>query len=229
MPRKGFYEHKPLKAEASPHKRAVHPVIINRHARVVGELPNYTNSNTQPFHSGLEHDWLLILDIEATEFYAATFQAQPETFKFQREDKHYRYTPDMFVEEFAGRKVFQEIKPDDVIATDEFSWRWKLCTEVLTGLGHELELVTESEIRREPRYSTVRQLQAYRSIWAVPEITLPIDDVLIDGGQLPIGRLRRSFPDPTFARQVICNLILQKHLTVDFNLPFNDETLVRKV
>lgn len=225
MPRKGFYEHKPLKTEASPHKKAVHPVIINRHARVVGELPNFTNSNTQPFHSGLEHDWLLILDIEVNDFNAAAFQAQPEQFKFQ----HYKYTPDVWVKDITGGEVFQEVKPDDFVTTDEFAERWELCTDALEKLGHELELVTESDIRREPRYSTVRALQAYRSVWAVPEVTLPIDDVLADGGQLPIGRLCRSFPDPVFVHQVICNLILQKHLTVNFDLPFNNEALVRKV
>jgi len=229
MPTKSFYKHRPLQTKASSPKAFKHPVDVNKHRRVVGDLPNYTNSNTQPFHSLNEHDWLLILDVEVNEFHATAFHAQPETFPFRRNGIAYRYTPDIRTTFQQGWTVFQEVKPDEHAASQEFEERWEYCTEVLADAGHELELILVSDIRREPRYTNVMTLQRARHIMLVPEITLPIDDVLGDGGQLPIGRISAAFQNRIFARQVIWALILRKHLTIDLNEPLSEDSLVRKV
>lgn len=222
----GWYKASYETPQASKKSNFVHAIHINRHVRKVGDYVSLSTMSTHPYHSGLELDWLRIVD--AT-FSARTMLAQPERFEFVYDGKRYLYTADLLVEFFDGSRIYYEVKNERAADSRKFKDRWQLCTEELGKRGHSLELVRASEIRREPRYSNIRDLQIHRSVPADPKIVLPLDNLLGDGRKVTLGQLYNFFQDRIYARQVIGGMILRRHFTTDFDIPLSDASPVWKV
>jgi hypothetical protein len=211
---------------ASKKSDFVYPINLHRHPRKIGDFTCLLTMNTQPYHSGPELDFMRIVE---TTFPAKSLKAQPKSFKFVYDGKRYSYTPDCQVDFHNGERIYYEVKNEKAAASRKFKARWKLCVDALEKQNARLELVRESEILREPRHSTVRDLQSYRQVPPDPKITFALDNFLRDGKRVALAELVRMFPDPVYTHQVICTMILRHHYTTDFDIPFGPRSPLWKV
>lgn len=115
------------------------------------------------WESTLERDWLLCLDGDPA---VRAFGVQPRAFNYLYEGGWHRYTPDVEVHWAAADELptIYEVKPLEVASSPSFKQKAATIGAVVKAKGYRFEVVTETEIRAEPRLSNLRFLKYYSAV-----------------------------------------------------------------
>lgn len=115
------------------------------------------------WESTLERDWLLCLDGNPA---VRALGVQPRTFNYFYEDRWHRYTPDVEVHWVAADELptIYEVKPRAVADSLPFKQKASAIGIAVQAKGYRFEVVTEAEIRAEPRLSNLRFLKYYSAV-----------------------------------------------------------------
>ena len=161
-------------------------VIVRSPVRILRELVSVKMGCKVPCESSIEYDHFVILD---TRHDVASFRAQPEIIRVPDETgtirRHY---PDARVEFTNGRVEIHEVKPDKVAAKPEVVALQALVAAEYARRGLSYVVVTESDIRRQPRLDNARLIRSARmhrpsqATWAF------VSDAL-SNGPLPFAAL----------------------------------------
>jgi len=136
------------------------------------------------------------------------------------------YTPDTGATTIAGNEVFFEVKPVEFVREQKFACKWPFMVQAVEEAGASLILITDDYLLQEPRYSTIRRLQARRSVIPDETIAYLIDRAFLDADAILLGDLIKVWRDPIAAEHTIESLILRRHLTVDLKKPLDEAALI---
>lgn len=132
----------------------VRRVVTRSGRRFRGFFPSVKNGCMVPWESLLERDaitlfeWLRVI---------RRFEAQPRVVLWYDERADVRlYVPDFRVELVDGRVFDVEIKPAEVLARPDIYLRMTLIALRYAQLDEQFRLLTEQEIRKEPRLTRAR-------------------------------------------------------------------------
>lgn len=111
--------------------------------RVVGRYPSIKNNQMVSWESQLEHKACVLFEFSAA---VLAYREQPETIRFQHQDKWCRYTPDFCIETFGGRQTYIEVKPEKCLADTTFLSRLRDISTALTEAKIGFGLLTDKEL-----------------------------------------------------------------------------------
>lgn len=221
----GWYRPDERQARAPRPADFVYPVGTNRGKRPIGWFQSLINRASNPFHSELERQTMLLLDLTPN---VARFASQPETFEFPFGFRDCSYTPDLRVELTTRKLVFIEVKPEDYYRVTENVARTAAIDDFIRRSGAAYRVITDRYLSREPRRGNIRRLQLYRPIRPHDETAQLIDMALASRRQATIAELAAFSADPVRGRQTVMSLILRRHLAVDLNSTIGADTIVRR-
>lgn len=190
-------------------------VGANRTDRIIGWVSSVRMGISLPFHSSLEHDWLLLLDVAPE---VDRFLPQPPTIAYRLEGETRHYTADTLVI-IDGAPTMVEVKYEDDAVAPENLTRWPAIRDRFAEVGFTFKIVTDRFIRSEPRLSNVQYLHLFRAWQPDSAFAFQVAMALQDGSSMPLGELAARFPDPVEARQFILGLVLRRYLSIDLGEP----------
>lgn len=136
---------KTVHSSASFANGPVRKVVTGRRRGVTGYVPSRKGGGLVPFESILERD---LIDRMKEEAGIAAFLAQPETFRWRRDGRARRYTPDFLVVLDDGMRIYREVKPLSRLERDpSFGGRLADMVRECAERGAGFEIWTEENIR----------------------------------------------------------------------------------
>lgn len=122
-------------------------VVSRSNLRVTGKYPGRKAKRMMRWESKLE---LLAFKLHDVASYVKRFQEQPARITFFLNDEKRVHVPDLLVEIHHGY-IFREIKTDEEANSPEILERTRYLSEVLPAYGYQYDILTESEIKKQPR------------------------------------------------------------------------------
>jgi hypothetical protein len=154
-----------------------------------------------------------------------SYREQPEPITYFESGKRRKYTPDFIAQMTSGVTVF-EVKPYEQSITSPLKERLVAFREHYAAQGIDFLVMTEREIRKEPRLSNITKLLRYqREIVSLASKQVVID--LLDSGVQTLEGLFENLKEHGVPFSHVYALISQGSLGVDINHPIdNDDTPV---
>lgn len=184
-------------------------VYSNKLNRYVGKESDLEGDTTRLFDYDPEISW---------------FCEQPETFQIKHEGKMISYTPDFLVKR-GDKFIFVEVKPDDKAADAEMKSRLASVGRYFVSAGHEFVLLTERQIRCQPRLNNVKTISRMASKACSAGNMIRVRDLIQDGSQISLGNLNVLLATNDNLPNAY-SVIRDGYGTVDMSKPLNDNTLV---
>lgn len=202
-----------------------YPVTVNRtHRRVIGWHQSLLNQASNPFHSELERQAMMLLDLMAD---VASFSSQSHRLSYDFDGRECSYTPDIRSILSSGRSLYLEVKPIQHYAFAENVQRTIAIEQAIRAAGASFRILTDKCLFRQPRKGNIEQLQIYRSIEPDPITAHRIKFFLTKHKVSTIRELGGLSPDRILGHETVMSLILRRSLSVDLNAMLNDTTMVR--
>lgn len=171
-----------------------------------------------------EHYYCFHVDVDQN---IATYRNHPATFGYI--DKYGRvrqYSPDKLLIRNDGQWIFVEIKP--YVLWVKETWQAKL--KYLQGLFHSIHchfiVVLDIDIRREPRLSNLKLMNAYAGLDASPEQRHEVAEIIRAKGPLSIDTLATLVTTSDCASPLIYHLLHHNVLSFDMDSELNALTEV---
>jgi hypothetical protein len=205
-------------------------------------MPVRKISNATPFKTlcriaddkGIHHDAESLLEADnlirhLLDPNVVSFEAQPMTLRYPYEGRMRRYTPDVLVV-YRDRTVpeIQEVKPSVKVLTDDFRTWERIIRTLVEQTGATFRVVTEVDLRREPRHTNLQILHRY---WKWPIDQRQRREVLswFHEAQIALGELRRRAALASIPVGVIFHLLARSELTIDLDQPFDNAAVVGRI
>jgi hypothetical protein len=139
-------------------------VIRKGTRRVVGKFPSVKpNIRLVHWESQLERDFYYLLEIDPN---VLAFREQPLRIEYILSGKHRYYTPDVLVERKQKVQIV-EVKPKSKV--EKYDEIFRIASQVCKHNGYEFIVVTDEEIRKQPRLENVKLLWRYSRSLIEPE------------------------------------------------------------
>lgn len=174
------------------------------------------------WESQLERDLVVQLEFQHD---VLRYREQPATLGLEVEGKARRYTPDFAVERPWGVDII-EVKPADIAARPEWQALFQAAAERIGGLGLRYQILTEREIRVEPRLSNIRLLLRYSQNTLDPHHQNAALGFLTDG-PLALGAVKDRLRPLGADAAVPLTLLCRRWLITDLDQPIGDDSLLR--
>ena len=122
-------------------------IIPRNHRTLTGFIHGDNSGMYSGFESSLERDALILIEFNPS---IVSYLSQPKTFDYFHNNKHRKYTPDIFIEYSNGKKLYIEVKYREDLRKD---WeilrpKFKAAIEELSDdKSARFKIWTENEIR----------------------------------------------------------------------------------
>lgn len=151
----------PLRTEKYCRKEqemSVRKVVTRSGKRFRGKFPSKKNRRLVEWESLLERDALMLLEYHPA---VLRFQEQPSVeIYYDGGNCPHRYVPDLRVEFWDGRELVIEVKPSAHVASKEVGEKLGAIAKRMEELGRSFRVLTELEIRSQPRFDTLQLLHS---------------------------------------------------------------------
>jgi hypothetical protein len=207
--------HAPGPNSVTPARRVVRPTG----GMIRGKFPSRKNRRMVEFEELLELDLMHLLEAAPA---VAAYRQQPVDITYPDGDAVRKYTPDLEVLLTSGQLLFVEVKPQERLKDPETARKLEAVRVQLERDDIRFEVLTCTDIRRQPRLDNIRWL--YRQAGTAP-VTADAADFgarrLAASGPHTIGSAHAAFRgtglDPA-------TLILMGVCTCDIDQPVSFET-----
>lgn len=218
-----FYKPDDRRPRAPNRSEFVHAVGANRTDRVIGWYQSQVNKASRPYHSDLERQAMMMLDLTSN---VVSFAAQPERIAIDINHAQCSYTPDLRVELTSRATVYLEVKPKAEVLLPDMRTRLLAAAAAINKIGARFKIITDEDLAVEPRRQNISSLQLYRSVQPDLDTTYLIDVLLSRDGNASVGELARLCPDLVLGRQTVMSLVYRRHLKLNLNAPITHESPV---
>lgn len=170
------------------------------------------------YESSLERAFLQQCDFDPS---IADFQSQPFQLRYWLDGRERGYTPDVLIESETPRLI--EVKPEHRTLKPEFR-RWVgAIREACADLGYAFEVVTDLEIRRQPRLDNVLLLRRYRLQPVHEHIELDVVTWVREAPGIPVGKLLERLGRSDTALAGLYGLLARHAVRYDIHQPLNPD------
>lgn len=194
-------------------------VITRSVHRIKGRFPSLKMGRSVHWESQLERDLIYLLEFDPE---VQAYREQPTTLSLMVEGKPRRYTPDFLVQKPHGLYVV-EVKPAEKARQPEYIALFAAAAESLRSLASSFQILTETEIRVQPRLDNIRLLLRYQRM-DVPEAAWTAIAASLADGPKPAGTICGELVGVDMA--MIATLICRHRLHADLDTPFGVDSQV---
>ena len=199
-------------------------VITRRTARVIGLFASVKMKRLVPWESQLELDYLRLMEVDNS---VVAFHAQPEVCLYQLQGKEHRYFPDLRVELSDGSIRMVEVKYKADANTPENKERFALIKALYAERRISFEVVTELDIRRQPRLANAKLMLDYRDCEPSESMNLRVAEAFAVRRPVTLGDLEAALGFPTERRGEFYAMALRGHFGIDLeNAPLSADSLI---
>lgn len=133
---------------------------ITNHGRevVTGGFASFKNNRTVKWESQIERDLLYLLEFDDS---IQSYFSQAVRISYTFQGKLHHHYPDIEVTRKDGSIDYYEVKPFDKTQNDEFKAKSKIIADRLAKQGHGYRVITEREIRVDPKFNNYKILYRY--------------------------------------------------------------------
>lgn len=175
--------------------------------------------------SGLEG---LVVEDHDTDPDVVRFEYEAFKVSYALEGTMHPYTPDFLVQRRSrSRPVIEEVKRDDAIEKPGAREKYAAIAACVDRLGYDFELVLESRIRRQPRFSNVRLLRRHAAGQTPARLHARIAERAAAGGSATLGELLAGAGTGRF--EDLLTLVCRGKILIDLDEPLDLSTPVLAV
>jgi len=189
-------------------------VIRRSTHRIMGRFPSAKSGRSIHWESQLERDLVHLLEFDPS---VVEYREQPVTVTYQDDGRTCRYTPDFLVRMAHGLHVI-EVKPAEHAERPEWRQLFERMADHFAKEGAKFEVLTEREIRRQPRLNNITLLLRYQR-HAVPEPAVSAIRKALAGGTRTVADLEGGFAERRFGRADVFALLARHVLVTDLDTP----------
>lgn len=201
----------------------VRPVISRSPHTVVYKFPSIKLGRTVYCESGLELDYVYLLDTDHGD--VITFQEQPGKIKYHFNDRLHKYTPDFMVIRPNKRQIV-EVKPEAKASSEEYRTLFGIIEPICREAGYEFIVATDVKIRVQPRLQNIKLLWKYGRTPIYPKHQIYCQEFFSCGGDRVLGELFEFFARREEGRAIVFSLLFWGVIGIDVNSPINADASV---
>lgn len=212
------------KSGAATNPRPVRKVVTRSTARVVGYFSSIKMDALIPWESQLELDCLRILEVDNN---VIGIHAQPEWVTYACQGRERRYCPDFAVQYRDGSNRRIEVKYEADAVRPEMQERFVAVGSVYSAHRVEFRVMTESEIRREPRLANAKRM--LRDLHLVPrsDLSQRVADIFNVRRPQTIRALEEALGYLLECREDLIRMALRGYFDIDIgHAPLGAETSI---
>ena len=198
-------------------------VIGRSPCRVVYKFPSIKLKRTVYCESGLELDYSFLLDSDHGD--VVSFQEQPRKIKYCLNGEPHTYTPDFFVSR-RNKKQIIEVKPESKVWSKENTILFGIIETICHQADYEFLIVTDVEIRVQPRLDNIKLLWKYGRTPIYPHHQIYCQEFFALKSPLVLGELFEFFAYRKVGRAVVLSLFYWGLVGIDVNAPINSQSPV---
>jgi len=190
---------------------------------VIGKFPSIKNGIMVWWESQLERDYHYLLEIDPD---VISYQAQPVKIEYFSEGKIHTYTPDVRVTR-SGRKQIVEVKDEKKAKREEYVNLFRKIEPICREEGYEFVVVTDKEIRIQPRLNNVKFIYKYAKTPVTTEHQILLYSMFEDRTTMSLAEIIKGFASKGLRAATVYALIFRGILSADFLQPINPGSEVR--
>ncbi|MBB6285660.1 MULTISPECIES: TnsA endonuclease N-terminal domain-containing protein [unclassified Pseudomonas] len=145
-----------------------------KYGKHITHFPSFKNKKVVVCESELEADFCVWLEYEDQ---VVAYAPQPGTFSFAMEDRAVRYTPDFEISYGTGEIRYVEIKPDHIVEDASYLRKIGEFRKVCEQAGYGFDLITEREIRIQPKLRNLQNLYNRMHLVTDTELNYVLDSL----------------------------------------------------
>ncbi|MCC5796352.1 MAG: hypothetical protein JJU48_03390 [Methylophaga sp.] len=198
---------------------------ITNHGRemVTGGFASKKNKMIVKWESQIEQDFLFHLEFDDS---VLSYRSQAYRLDYNFEGKVTHHFPDIQVTRANGQIDYYEIKPLDKTTSDKFKSRTKAIAERMASLGHGYAVVTDADIRIQPRLENLKILYRYIDV----EISVDDEATIMDliAFSMPINEFASLLDIAGFDLSVCYALMARGKISFDINTPIDMQMMISR-
>ena len=189
--------------------------------KFIGKFPSFRMGAIVWFESLLERDYLYLLEFDYLDVLA--FYAQACRFYYRLNGRKRIYTADFYVVR-RDRKQVVEVKPEEKAQEPEKREIFCIAAEACEKQGLEFRVVTDAEIRWEPRLENVKLLIKYQRTPIHPQHRILCHEFFAGRGPASLAEVAEFFASKGVGRQTVYSLMRWGALGFDLTAPIDDDS-----
>lgn len=193
-----------------------------KYGKHITHFPSFKNKKVVVCESELEADFCVWLEYEEQ---VVAYAPQPGTFTFTVDDRTVRYTPDFEITYGTGEIRYAEIKPDHIAEDTGYLRKVGEFRKVCELAGYGFDLITEREIRIQPKLRNLQNLYNRMHLVTDTELSYALDSLKQPSasGSTVRSLLALTYPPSmkSIAKAVFSGLML-----ADLDQPFTLDTRI---
>jgi hypothetical protein len=195
----------------------IRDIATGRRNRPVGEYVSYKARIRLPHESSHEMLNHYLNEVDPEIFYML---AQPHTLRFRWKGRDHRYTPDVELWTERGH-IVREVKEAATLRQDrDLIATLDLVGEIYQRAGFRFQVLTDKEIRTEPRLQNATLVQKYRRLQLAQETELRLLDHLdTAGGVSTLEECARALKASAGGREFVMAMMCRRFVKIDFSRP----------
>lgn len=193
-----------------------------RRHRPVGRYASIKMGASVPWESRLELHDIYRAEVDPE---VVSYAVQPETLSWSHNGTRYRYTPDRLDSLASGGTRIVEVKNKfDADSDPRYAEKLLQAANIYAVAGHIFEMHEESYIHREPCFSAIEEVQAYRRATVTPA-DVAVARTCAQSKDTVIADLLRALPS-RHPRAALYAMIVRRFVLIDFSAGLRDSSQV---
>lgn len=188
----------------------------------ISKFPSLKKGESVHCESTLERDFCYLAEIDPNVLY---FCEQPFSVKYYLNCREHYYTPDFYLKRKDG-EVIVEVKPAEKASSPEWKELFNIVSPILEDAGYRFIVVTETDIRQEPRLTNIKILSRYWRIMLSVRNQADAQSFLRDGKRVMFKSVQQCFSKKGTPVEVVYALIYWGVLSIDIMKPLNGSSIV---
>lgn len=220
-----------LKIERPPKSQIICILNTNEKARTpkntgtlknIGKFPSLKNKKSIWFESHIERDFIYLIEFDED---VIKYREQPFKIQYFLNGKQHYYTPDFLVKRKKKKQII-EIKPQSKIEKVEFIHFSKHMNKLLAEEGYEYLIITDLDIRLQPRLSNIKFLWRYSRIPISTAHQILVQRIFAKSSNISFSKLSSIFSQSKQQREIIFTLIFHQYLLIDIDKPITPDSVI---
>ena len=155
------------------------------------------------------------------------YEAQPLGFEYILNGKLHRYTPDFQCVFIDGFQPYYEIKPKNIVETEEFQIKFSAQKHHAINLGKDLRVLTEDDIQIYPLLDNLKIIHRYACDESLDAIQCQILKLFQKYGELRVDQVvENTDQNSTESLPALYDLIAKRLLSFDWHTPIGWDTKI---
>jgi hypothetical protein len=196
-------------------------VIRRGTRRTVGKFPTLKpKKRCVHWESMLERDFYYLLEIDHD---VISYREQPLKIEYFLDGKKHRYTPDLLVER-AMRKQIVEVKPKKKV--QKYDSLFRIASRICQENGYEFLVVTDEEIRAQPKLDNIKLLWRYSRTHICPQHQIACHEFFGMRNEASLREVLEFFASGGISQQVVYGLLYWGILEINLMIPIDVNSTV---